>query len=320
MTINEQYKTFLNQITTRRRSPVKPATLSAYQCYWRKWVSPLLGSTELGALDNGAMRAFVAKLATAGLSASSIAGVTQCVKSIIRSAVDGNGNIMFPKEWNTEFIDAPILDPKAQKAPTVAAADLSGTIAVAPSQYAPIFALLAGSGLRISEVLALKVGPNPVSSYWDPRASKLVVRVALYQGQEQSPKTAAGAREVDLDPALNSYLIDQMKNKQAGDYLFAREDGSPMALQTLRDAANELGIPGFHCLRRFRITYLENKSVPLGLINFWAGHAGKDVHDRYVRLDRDVEARKDWALKAGLGFELPKTPDSFRDESLAQVS
>src|SRR4029077_19954064 len=88
-------------------------------------------------------------------------------------------------------------------------------------------------------------------------------------------------------------------------FLFANSIGGAVAQRTLYDAKNKIGLPGFHAFRRFRITHLENMGVPLGLINFWAGHAGKSVHDRYVKLNKDVEARKEWAAKAGLGFELP---------------
>ena len=38
---------------------------------------------------------------------------------------------------------------------------------------------------------------------------------------------------------------------------------------------------------------------------FWTGHAKKDIHDGYVQLDKDIAARKDWAIRAGLGFMLP---------------
>ena len=38
---------------------------------------------------------------------------------------------------------------------------------------------------------------------------------------------------------------------------------------------------------------------------FWTGHAGRDVHDGYVKLGKEIEARKTWAFKAGLNFELP---------------
>ena len=39
---------------------------------------------------------------------------------------------------------------------------------------------------------------------------------------------------------------------------------------------------------------------------FWVGHAGKDITDRYSKLAENIELRKEWARRAGLGFELDK--------------
>jgi integrase len=303
MTIETQYEIYLKQITSRKRNPVKGATLAAYRSYYRNWIHPNIGKLEVSAVENGTMKRLVATLAEAGLSPSTIGGVTNCVKSIVSSAVDDNGNELFPRRWNSDFIDAPIIDPKAQNAPVIAAPAVAKAISQAPSQYAPLFALLAGTGLRISEALALKVGPQPSSSFWDPEQSKLVIRKALYHGVEQATKTAAGVREVDLAPELNEYLLSHAASQG---FLFADTNGKPLCVSTAYVAADKAEVPGYHSFRRFRITHLENQGVPRGLVMFWTGHAGKDVHDRYVKLSKDIEARKEWAEKAGLGFKLPK--------------
>jgi integrase len=251
------------------------------------------------------MKDFVSKLAHEGLAPSSIATISQLVKGIVASATDANGNCLYPRTWNTEFIDAPIVDPRSQKAPVIASADVTTAVGEGEGQYGALYALLAVGGIRISEALALKVGPDNESSYWDSRQSKLVIRKSMYHGEAQSPKTAAGVREVDLPLKLNDFLISQIgKNRSAGEYLFGGKKSLP--LPTAYSRAIAAGIPGFHSFRRFRMTHLENQGVPRGLMDFWMGHAGKDVHARYVRLDKDIKARKEWAERAGLGFDLPK--------------
>jgi hypothetical protein len=37
---------------------------------------------------------------------------------------------------------------------------------------------------------------------------------------------------------------------------------------------------------------------------FWSGHTGQGITDRYSKLAENVELRKEWAARAGLGFEL----------------
>jgi hypothetical protein len=45
--------------------------------------------------------------------------------------------------------------------------------------------------------------------------------------------------------------------------------------------------------------------VPDDLINYWVGHAGKNVTDAYSKLKLDLEFRKQVAQRVGLGFDLP---------------
>ncbi len=50
------------------------------------------------------------------------------------------------------------------------------------------------------------------------------------------------------------------------------------------------------------MTHLRELGVPEDIIRYWVGHAGKDITDRYSKLAENVELRKEWALRAGLGF------------------
>ncbi|MDA4130665.1 MAG: site-specific integrase [Thaumarchaeota archaeon] len=302
MIFEKQFDTFWSQLTARKRNPPKPATLAAYRSYWKNWVNPEIGRLEVSQVENGAMKGLVSKLASVNLSPATIAGITQLVKGIVASAIDDNGNCLYVRKWNAEFIDQPVI--QDQDAPVIGREALSEAISRAQGQSRTLYALLAGSGLRISEALALKVGPRPGSSYWDPDQSKLVIRKALYRGKEQSTKTAAGVREVDLAPELNTFLMQNVPQNDT--FCFSNQNGTPLRLGTAYAIKDELGLPGFHSFRRFRITHLENQGVPRGLVMFWTGHAGKDVHDRYVRLDKDVEARKEWANRAGVGFSIPQ--------------
>jgi hypothetical protein len=49
--------------------------------------------------------------------------------------------------------------------------------------------------------------------------------------------------------------------------------------------------------------------VPWDLEKFWIGHASKDVTDKYAeQLKDDVEYRREWAERVGLGFVVPRVP------------
>jgi len=50
--------------------------------------------------------------------------------------------------------------------------------------------------------------------------------------------------------------------------------------------------------------------VPWDLEKFWIGHANKDITDKYAeQLKEDVEYRRDWVERVGLGFVVPVCPN-----------
>jgi hypothetical protein len=49
---------------------------------------------------------------------------------------------------------------------------------------------------------------------------------------------------------------------------------------------------------------LRELGVPEDINRYWLGHAGQGITDRYSKLAENVELRKKWALRAGLGFSL----------------
>ena len=62
---------------------------------------------------------------------------------------------------------------------------------------------------------------------------------------------------------------------------------------------------GFHCCRRFRESVLQKSEARTLLVDYWMGHENRDMGTRYgQQLLKDVEWRKEWAEKIGLGFKL----------------
>lgn len=223
------------------------------------------------------------------------------------SAVDQNGNELYPREWNHDFVDLPIVNKADQNTPTLTYKQVNTAVLSASGQYQAMFALLAASGLRVGEALALCDSPGDGrNSYWDAQTGILHIKTTLVNGVVQpNPKTEAGVRQVDLAPEVNEYL------KQVGlpltGLLFRNNRGGPVCDKTARRHLENAGITeGFHSFRRFRITHLEAQNVPRGLAMYWTGHAEKDVHGSYIKIGQDLQTRKDWAVKAGIGFQLPE--------------
>lgn len=293
MNFKDQAEQFLKAAQTRKRNPIKASTVRKYESSLTH-VLPLFGSRDLADVNNNALKTLVTKLSADGLSASTIVGVVTVVKLVVASAVNDQGEELHPRTWNHEFIDLPVIDPNSQKAPVAGGKAVSQAISQAVGEEKALYALLAGSGLRIEEAHVLAVGPEAEKvSTWDPQTGTIYIRSSA----DWTPKTDAGVRDIDLAPELNAFLIATLKPV----------DGQPMFNHVARMTGyrhlEKVGIPGFHSLRRFRVTHLR-KSVPEGLLKFWIGHANESVTDRYDKIRVDVDARKTFAEKAGLGFSL----------------
>src|SRR5579859_3107281 len=99
MDFKTQSMAFLKQIQIRRRNPVKPSTLTSYQSRLNK-ILPVLGQMDLSQIENGVMKSFVAKMSEQALSAATINGLVCLIKEVVSSAVDANGNELYPRTWN----------------------------------------------------------------------------------------------------------------------------------------------------------------------------------------------------------------------------
>ncbi|HYA42388.1 MAG TPA: hypothetical protein VEF34_13865 [Syntrophobacteraceae bacterium] len=79
----------------------------------------------------------------------------------------------------------------------------------------------------------------------------------------------------------------------------------------------------FNAFRRFRESVLLRSECRQVLIDYWMGHENPDMSARYGRqLLEDVQYRKEWAEKVGLGFELPQgsKPESKESEPPVDLS
>jgi integrase len=231
------------------------------------------------------------------------------VKSAIASVVDPTtGEQVHSRAWNTKFLDVP--EVKNQRQPTVTATELENAIAAAFETGhmldGVLWALAAGSGARIGELRALRVGPSEVSSCWNPEDSLLTIRTSMWRGFEQAPKTEAAHRTIEIAGNLNELLKSFVASRSAkpGDFLFASSTGRATDVTTLRSRLDEyLPGRGFHAMRRFYITHKRQCGMSEQVLKALVGHASSDITDRYSRITS--ERRRAEVERCGLGFTLP---------------
>ncbi len=297
-TFREQAASWIQAVSTRRRKPVKPATICGWQHALNGWLLPKFGNMLLADVNNAALKALVDKMVAGGLSAQTIVTYSKVVKMVVASAVNSEGEQIHPRRWNHDFIGLPVLDPSNQRRPTVTGTQLGEILASTKERYAVLFALLAGTGLRIGEALGLK--PTDLS----PDCRVLYVRRSIWHGQEQQPKTPNALREIDIAEPLAVLLRDYVAGKSA--YLFPTKNGTPLQQRNVLRALHRAGKKiGLHSFRRFRTETLRRACVPEDLIKLWLGRSKATVTDFYASgLRNDLAWRRKWCDQVGLGFSL----------------
>jgi integrase len=289
----------------RKRTRMKPATIDGYKTAVSR-SSQHIGNTALADIKNAAAKELVGKMKEAGLSDKTTVSYFQVLQSVIASVVNDEGEQVHPRTWDSHFIGLPVVNPKKQNRPRRTAKEIEKIIAASRNRYRVLYSLLAGSGLRIGEALALKIGEHISDNY-----SAIHVRQSLWRGDEQEPKTQAAVRDVDITKELAALLAKFIGDRKDG-YLFCAETGKPLSPRNvLRDSLHptlaKLNQPkmGFHCFRRFRESVLQKSEARALLVDYWMDHENREMGTRYAKqLVEDVAWRKQWAKKVGLGFRL----------------
>jgi integrase len=276
-TFRQQSEWWLKHVQERKRKPVKLHTISSWKSHL-KWINPRVGEMPLSDVKNQAVKDLVSEMSKADFSPKTIWNYVQVVKMVVASAIGDDGEEIYPRKWNHEFIDLPSID--SQRTPTFTAEEIESIISQADGQYKMLYALLAATGLRIGEALALEVE--------HVQAGTLSIRQSIWNGVLQSPKTKAGIREVDLTSEMATAIKTFLGNRGSG-FLFRGCTGqalgqSNVLRRSLHPILAKLNREkcGFHSFRRFRVTYLRKRGTPEDLVRFWIGHGDKTVTDRYA--------------------------------------
>ena len=304
ITFRHQAKEWLNHVQTRKRKPIKPSTVKSWENCLDKWVNPFMGAMPLSSVGNGAAKGLVARMVAEKRAPKTIKNVVQVVKMVVASAINDEGDQIYPRKWNHEFIDLP--EVTGQHTPTFSAKDVQTIVSSAKGQYRMLYALLAGTGMRMGEVSGLEI-----EKHISQDASTIKIQQSVWSGSVQSPKTINAMREIDL-PSVLAHMLREFIGERRSGFLFKSRTGGPLcqtnvlkrSLHPILDAMGREKA-GFHAFRRFRASWLRKTRAPEDLIRFWLGHANQSVTDGYSKLNEDVEFRKECAQRVGLGFEIP---------------
>jgi integrase len=242
-------ETFIKEWRTNVAVNLKNSTSRAAESHLRAHILPKLGSLTLTEINTKAVQAFVAHLATSGRSRKTVENVLLTLSSILRKA----------KAWEYacgSFSLADITLPregvkKEQRCFTDE--EVGKILSAAPEPFGTILAVTAFLGLRIGEVLALRVA--------DIDFAHKIVRVRqsvdAATREVQAVKSKASSADVPMPSQLEARLRKHFQTHDGKtDLLFVNGRGRPYSANKLRAKVlhpllEKLGIPrgGFHAAR-----------------------------------------------------------------------
>jgi integrase len=314
-TFRVQSAIWLESVKSRKRKPVANATIESWEGCLRNWLIPEIKDLPVCEVNNAVLKRLVATMAEGGLAPKSINTYAQVVKMVVASVTNKEGEELYPRKWNHVFADMPVVEKSKQNTPSFSSEIMTGLATWKHKRERMLFMLCGAGGMRIGEVLGVEIDKHLSPDFMTISVTQKVRHCKV----EGRLKTENSLRMVDLHPEIASLLTEFVGGRRSG-FLFCTRNGKPLATSNilrrhLHPALKKLNYvnsitgtdkAGNHAFRRFRNTYLRNRTLcPEGLRNFWLGHAGEDMGDLYDKIKEDFPFRREWAEKAGFGFELP---------------
>ncbi len=322
VTFKEQAKAYLQKAVSRNRRPLRDTV--SIEGAMRKWIYPAIGDLPLRLIDNLSVKPLVEKMCASGLKPRTVNKYIEYIKQVMKSLKAPNGEPVHKRTWDAETMDLPIVEYSEQKRPSLKTNTISDLIAGSRGQEQALYVLLAATGMRISEALALETrhfinGGRTIKV--EQQVMKDCPRIVTYL------KTSAAKREIDLHPDVAEFL--QRYTTGASGLLFCTANGTPHLYANLEDrwltprlvkmGLDERGM-GWHSFKRFRKTWLRGRRCLEDINNFWMAHKPQTMSELYSHLHEELEMRLAEAERVEYGFDLPQvTSGECGNKGLAAV-
>lgn len=273
---------FSGQWLSRISTGVKPRTLDSYGDSFRIHILPVLGNVKVQKLQRPVIKEFLASKLKDDLSGNTVRIINSALRACLGEAVEDNliqSNPAIGMGKRLKLTGSKNGDVKAMDKD-----QLSGFLSKADSWYFPLFLLLARTGVRMGEAVALEIS--------DVDFERGIIQVnKTYDFRHKTtdtPKTGKG-REVDMSAQLATTLREMIAKRRekyfkAGkpmpSLLFASWTGTHLHkenvrrafLRTLKRAELPLHFTP-HCMRHTFASLLLQRGVSIAYVQRMLGHA-----------------------------------------------
>jgi integrase len=252
---------------------IRPETLRDYTADLDRHVIPILGRLQLAEIEPRDLKKLAAELARKGLAPASVRCVLGPVRALFATAHE-DGLIRHNPAAGLRLI-SPTLKHTQTKRRALSEPELQRFLNALPHAWRLFFELLAHTGLRISEAIALTWADIDL----DQR--RLHVRRRRYRGRLDTPKSDFGLRAIPLAPQLAHSLSTRRGNSPTESICFPSETGgyldpSNIRYRVLKPSAKTVGLDwvgfGFHTFRHTCASTLFRHGLNVKQVQVWLGH------------------------------------------------
>ena len=230
------------------------------------------GRMTLAAIEPRDVKRYAAGLAARGLAPGSVRNLLAPVRALLADAHE-DGLIRGNPAAGIRITRRAENENGEPGAKALTEDELRALLAEVPDDWRLFFELLAHTGLRIGEAVALTWGDVEFGR------RRLHVRRRLYRRRFDSPKSRYGRRVVPLTEGLGQALWRFRGDAPDDAPVFTTRDGthldaSNLAARVLKPAAKRAGVPwaGFHTFRHTCATMLFRHGLNAKQAQMWLGH------------------------------------------------
>jgi integrase len=245
------------------------------------------GRTPLAAITAQDVKRYAAECATAGLARNTIRLRVAPVKALLATAHEEGlirTNPTAGLRLGRTIAEAPLKETRALNEE-----ELVRVLAEVPERHRLLFELLAQTGLRVSEALALTKADIDFGN------RRLSVSRRLADGELDAPKTRYGVRRVPLSPGLARQLWAQLATADEDSPIFVTSTGGALdrsklyAIARAAGKSAEIDWPvGLHTFRHSCASIMFRRGVPKEAIRRLLGHHSWEfTAGTYLHLDDD---------------------------------
>jgi integrase len=257
-------RTFVQEWESSVAPTLKPSTVRAAQSHLRTHILPAMGDAPLTAITTRNVQAFISSMSTNGLTRKSCENVLQTLSSLVKTAKAWR---YIPEVFERAALSLPRAAEKTEER-FFTAEQVKLIIAASEEPYSTLWAVLALTGCRAGEILALRRG--------DLDFDKRVIRIRrTLDGATRlthAPKSKSSSADLPMPTALEkrlrTFLAEHWRANES-DLLFCNRKGKPMqrdkAAFVLQETLSQLGIEkaAFHAFRHMAASeLLESGAAP----------------------------------------------------------